>query len=116
MVMTQYKMMSFVFCWYRLPVKYNLNRIAPISIFISFVYFYFSKSVQMKEIQRIVSKSIDFLTFFSAVDILRALFVARSMAMGCSEISQACVLMDELYRLSYNTGPRICILNLQLHH
>ena len=50
MVMTQYKMMCFVFCWYRLPVKYNLNRIAPISIFISFVYFYFSKSVQKKEI------------------------------------------------------------------
>ena len=35
MVMTQYKMMSFVFCWYRLPVKYNLNRIAPNN------YFYF---------------------------------------------------------------------------
>ena len=34
--------------------------------------------------------------------------------MGCSEISQATVLMDELYRLSYNTGPGICILNLQL--
>lgn len=50
MVMTQYKMMSFVFCCYRLPVKYNLNRIAPIIIFISFVYFYFSKSVQMKKV------------------------------------------------------------------
>ena len=50
MVMSQYKIMSFVLCWYRLPVKYNLNSIAPIIIFISFVYFYFSKSVQMKKI------------------------------------------------------------------
>ena len=50
MVMTQYKMMSFVFCWYRLPFKYNLKSIAPLIIFISFVYFYFSKSVQMKKI------------------------------------------------------------------
>lgn len=64
MVMKQYKMMSFVFCCYRLPVKYNLNGIAPIIIFISFVYFYFSKSVQMKKIWRIISKRVDFVYFF----------------------------------------------------
>ena len=101
-------MMSFVFCWYRLPVKYNLNRITPIIIFISFVYFYFSKSVQMKK----VFYKHWFFTFFSSVDILKALFVSRIT--GCSKISKACVFMDELYRLSYNTGPRILQMNLKL--
>ena len=50
--------------------------------------------------------------FFSSVDILKALFVSRIT--GCSKISKACVFMDELYRLSYNTGPRILQMNLKL--
>ena len=34
--------------------------------------------------------------------------------MGCSETSRVCVLMDEFYRLSDSTGPRILQTNLKL--